>query len=132
SMKYTINPGEGAFYGPKLEFNVSDALGRLWQLGTMQVDPNLPERLGARYVGEDNAEHVPVMLHRAILGSMERFLGILIEHFAGTFPLWLAPVQVIVMTISEKFNDYGSEVISALRAEGLRVEGNLTADKIGA
>jgi threonyl-tRNA synthetase len=131
-MQYTINPGEGAFYGPKLEFNVADALGRLWQLGTIQVDPNLPERLGARYVGEDNAEHTPVMLHRAILGSMERFLGILIEHFAGAFPLWLAPVQVAVLSISEKFNDYAKRVASELEAGGLRVQSNLGSEKIGA
>jgi threonyl-tRNA synthetase len=131
-MQYTINPGEGAFYGPKLEFNVADALGRLWQLGTIQVDPNLPERLGARYVGEDNAEHTPVMLHRAILGSMERFLGILIEHFAGAFPLWLAPVQVAVLSISEKFNDYAKRVAAELDAGGLRVQSNLGSEKIGA
>ena len=131
-MQYTINPGEGAFYGPKLEFNVADALGRLWQLGTIQVDPNLPERLGARYVGEDNAEHIPVMLHRAILGSMERFLGILIEHFAGAFPLWLAPMQVAVLSISEKFNDYAKRVAAELDAGGLRVQSNLGSEKIGA
>jgi len=131
-MKFEFNPGEGAFYGPKLEFNVSDALGRLWQLGTIQVDPNLPQRLGARYIGEDNAEHVPVMLHRAILGSMERFLGILIEHFAGNFPLWLAPVQACVLTISEKFRDYAEQVLQTLRQDGLRVELNLGADRIQA
>src|SRR5688572_28990997 len=131
-MQYTINPGEGAFYGPKLEFNVADALGRLWQLGTIQVDPNLPERLGARYVGEDNSEHTPFMLHRAILGSMERFLGILIEHFAGAFPLWLSPVQVAVLSISEKFNDYAKRVSAELDAGGLRVQSNLGSEKIGA
>jgi threonyl-tRNA synthetase len=131
-LKYDLNPGEGAFYGPKLEFNISDALGRLWQLGTIQVDPNLPDRLGARYIGEDNAEHIPIMLHRAILGSMERFLGILIEHFGGNFPLWLAPVQVSVLTISEKFRDYAEQVVQALRADGLRTELNLGADRIQA
>jgi threonyl-tRNA synthetase len=131
-MAYDVNSGEGAFYGPKLEFQISDALGRMWQLGTIQVDGNMPERLGARYVGEDNAEHVPFMLHRAIVGSMERFLGILIEHHAGAFPLWLAPVQAMVLSISEKFNAYAGEVINALRAAGLRVDGNLNADKIGA
>jgi threonyl-tRNA synthetase len=131
-MEYAVNPGEGAFYGPKLEFNVSDALGRLWQLGTIQVDPNLPERLGARYVGEDNAEHTPVMLHRAILGSMERFLGILIEHYAGAFPLWLAPVQVTVLSISERFNDYAKKVQDALVTAGVRAEANLGGEKIGA
>ena len=131
-MAFDYNPGEGAFYGPKLEFQVSDALGRMWQLGTIQVDPNLPDRLGARYVGEDNSEHVPYMLHRAILGSMERFLGILVEHYAGAFPLWLAPVQVAVLSISEKFNDYAQEVSAALTAAGLRVEANLGSEKIGA
>jgi threonyl-tRNA synthetase len=130
-MPYEVQPGEGAFYGPKLEFQISDALGRLWQLGTIQVDGNLPDRLGSRYIGEDNAEHIPFMLHRAILGSMERFLGILIEHYAGAFPLWLAPVQVAVLTISEKFNDYGKEVAAALTNAGLRVESNLGSEKIG-
>lgn len=131
-LPFEYNPGEGAFYGPKLEFQVADALGRFWQLGTIQVDPNLPERLGARYIGEDNAEHIPFMLHRAILGSMERFLGILIENYAGAFPLWLAPVQVAVMSISEKFNDYAREVQASLHESGLRAESNLKADKIGA
>ncbi|HWE03051.1 MAG TPA: threonine--tRNA ligase [Tepidisphaeraceae bacterium] len=131
-MTYEVQPGEGAFYGPKLEFQISDALGRLWQLGTIQVDGNLPDRLNARYVGEDNSEHIPFMLHRAILGSMERFLGILIEHYAGAFPLWLAPVQVAVLTISEKFNDYGKEVADALTNAGLRAEGHFNSEKIGA
>jgi threonyl-tRNA synthetase len=132
SLPFKINPGEGAFYGPKLEFQIADALGRPWQLGTIQVDGNLPDRLGARYIGEDNSEHIPFMLHRAILGSMERFLGILIEHYGGAFPLWLAPVQVSVLSISEKFNDYAREVESQLNTAGLRVESNLKADKIGA
>jgi len=131
-MAYEVQPGEGAFYGPKLEFQISDALGRLWQLGTIQVDGNLPDRLKARYIGEDNSEHIPFMLHRAILGSMERFLGILIEHYAGAFPLWLAPVQVAVLTISEKFNDYGKEVANALNNAGLRAEGHFNSEKIGA
>jgi threonyl-tRNA synthetase len=131
-MPFEVQPGEGAFYGPKLEFQISDALGRLWQLGTIQVDGNLPERLGARYIGEDNAEHVPFMLHRAILGSMERFLGILIEHYAGAFPLWLAPVQVTVLSISEKFNDYAKKVQEALVTAGVRAEANLGGEKIGA
>ena len=131
AMPYEVQPGDGAFYGPKLEFQISDALGRMWQLGTIQVDGNLPDRLGSRYIGEDNAEHIPFMLHRAILGSMERFLGILIEHYAGAFPLWLAPVQVAVLTISEKFNAYGEEVATALTNAGLRVEMNLGSEKIG-
>jgi len=131
-MPFDVQPGEGAFYGPKLEFQISDALGRLWQLGTIQVDGNLPDRLGSRYVGEDNAEHIPFMLHRAILGSMERFLGILIEHYAGAFPLWLAPVQVAVLTISEKFNEYGKMVQNALTNAGIRCEANFGSEKIGA
>jgi threonyl-tRNA synthetase len=131
-LPYKLNPGEGAFYGPKLEFQIADALGRMWQLGTIQVDGNLPDRLGSRYIGEDNAEHIPFMLHRAILGSMERFLGILIEHYAGAFPIWLAPVQVAVLSISEKFNDYARGVESKLTEAGLRVQSNLKADKIGA
>jgi threonyl-tRNA synthetase len=130
-VAYELQPGEGAFYGPKLEYQVADAIGRLWQLGTIQVDFNLPERLGARYVGEDNAEHVPVMLHRAILGSLERFLGILIENYSGAFPLWLAPVQARVLSISEKFNDYARKVASELQLAGLRVETDERADKIG-
>ena len=129
---WTELPGEGAFYGPKLEFQISDALGRLWQLGTIQVDGNLPDRLGSRYVGEDNAEHVPFMLHRAILGSMERFLGILIEHYAGAFPLWLAPVQVAVLNVSEKSQDYAVKVAEQCKAAGLRVEADLGGEKIGA
>ncbi len=130
-VAYELQPGEGAFYGPKLEYQVADAIGRLWQLGTIQVDFNLPERLGARYVGEDNAEHVPVMLHRAILGSLERFLGILIENYSGAFPLWLAPVQARVLSISERFNDYARKVASELQFAGLRVETDERADKIG-
>jgi len=121
-MQYDLNPGEGAFYGPKLEFDISDALGRLWQLGTIQVDTNLPERLGARYIGEDNSEHVPVMLHRAILGSLERFLGILIEHYAGAFPLWLSPVQVCVASITDKQEETGWRVANELRTAGLRIQ----------
>lgn len=128
---YELQPGEGAFYGPKLEYQVSDAIGRLWQLGTIQVDFNLPERLGARYVGEDNAEHVPVMLHRAILGSLERFLGILIENYSGAFPVWLAPVQARVLSISEKFNAYAEQVRTELAIAGVRVEADLRSDKIG-
>ena len=114
-MEYELNPGEGAFYGPKLEFVLRDAIGRDWQCGTLQVDFILPERLDAEYVGEDGARHRPVMLHRAILGSFERFLGILIEQYAGRFPLWLAPVQVVVATIVSDADDYAREVAAALR-----------------
>jgi threonyl-tRNA synthetase len=130
-VPYELQPGEGAFYGPKLEYQVADAIGRYWQLGTIQVDFNLPERLGARYVGEDNAEHTPVMLHRAILGSLERFLGILIENYSGAFPMWLAPEQVRILSISEKFNDYAKKVASELQLVGLRVEIDDRSDKIG-
>ncbi len=120
-MEYELNPGEGAFYGPKLEFVLRDAIGRDWQCGTLQVDFVLPERLDAEYVGEDSAAHRPVMLHRAILGSFERFLGILIEQYAGRFPLWLAPVQVVVATIVSDADAYADEVADALRRAGLEV-----------
>jgi threonyl-tRNA synthetase len=120
-LAYTLNPGEGAFYGPKLEFVLRDALGRDWQCGTLQLDFNMPERLGATYVGEDGGRHTPVMLHRAILGSMERFIGILIEHYAGNFPLWLAPVQAVVASIVGEAAPYAEEVARELGGAGLRV-----------
>jgi len=125
------NPGEGAFYGPKLEFILRDAIGRDWQCGTLQVDFVLPERLDASYVGEDGERHRPVMLHRAILGSLERFLGILIEHHAGRFPLWLAPRQVVVATITADNDGYAGEVLARLRAAGLSAEADLRNEKIG-
>ena len=131
-VDYHINPGEGAFYGPKLEFQVTDAIGRPWQLGTIQLDYALPERFQLHYIGADNGEHQPVMIHRAILGSLERFIGIIIEHFAGTFPLWLAPVQASVLPLSEKFLDYGRETATRLRAAGLRVETDESNEKLGA
>jgi threonyl-tRNA synthetase len=121
-LSYTLNPGEGAFYGPKLEFHLRDALGREWQCGTFQVDFSMPERLGASYIGEDGARHVPVMLHRAVLGSVERFIGILIEHYAGRFPLWLAPVQAVVATITSEAAAYADEVARQCARRGLRVE----------
>ncbi len=124
------NPGEGAFYGPKLEFVLRDAIGRDWQCGTLQVDFVLPERLDAVYIGEDGAKHRPVMLHRAILGSFERFIGILIEHYAGKFPLWLAPRQIVVATITDAANGYAEEVVEMLQAAGLRAEGDLRNEKI--
>ena len=124
-------PGEGAFYGPKLEFVLRDAIGRDWQCGTLQVDFVLPERLDAPYVGEDGERHRPVMLHRAILGSLERFLGILIEHYAGRFPLWLAPRQVVVATITADSDGYAGEVLARLRAAGLNAEADLRNEKIG-
>ncbi len=129
-LEYTHNPGEGAFYGPKLEFVLRDALGRDWQCGTLQVDLNMPGRLGASYIGEDGEKHLPVMLHRAIFGSLERFMGILIEHHAGNLPLWLAPVQVKVLTITSDADDYAREVAAALRASGLRAETDLRNEKI--
>ncbi|NQY13938.1 MAG: threonine--tRNA ligase [Henriciella sp.] len=129
-LPYGVNPGEGAFYGPKLEFVLRDAIGRDWQCGTLQVDFNLPERFDATYVGEDGDRHRPVMLHRALFGSLERFTGILIEHYAGAFPLWLAPVQVVVATISESSDAYAIEVAKEMRDAGLRVETDLRSEKI--
>jgi len=131
-VTYQINAGDGAFYGPKLDFHVHDAIGRAWQLGTIQLDYAQPERFQLRYTGADNGEHQPVMIHRAILGSLERFIGIIIEHFAGAFPAWLAPVQVSVLPLSEKFVDYGRDVASKLRAAGLRVETDDSNEKLGA
>jgi threonyl-tRNA synthetase len=131
-VEYTLNPGEGAFYGPKLEFDLRDAIGRDWQCGTLQVDFVLPERLNAEYVGEDGARHRPVMLHRAILGSFERFLGILIEQYAGRFPLWLAPVQVVVATIVSDADAYALQVADRVRDAGLATETDLSNQKINA
>jgi threonyl-tRNA synthetase len=131
-VDYELNPGEGAFYGPKLEFVLQDAIGRDWQCGTLQVDYILPERLDAEYVGEDSARHRPVMLHRAILGSFERFLGILIENYAGRFPLWLAPVQVVVASIVTDAADYAEEAAAALRAAGLEARTDVRNEKINA
>jgi threonyl-tRNA synthetase len=129
-LPYTLNPGEGAFYGPKLEFVLRDAIGRDWQCGTLQVDFVLPERLDAEYVGEDGQRHRPVMLHRAILGSMERFIGMSIEHYAGKFPLWLAPVQAVVTTITNEADPYAAEVAQRLRRAGLRAELDVRNEKI--
>ena len=129
-LAFDLQPGEGAFYGPKIEFTLKDTLGRLWQCGTIQLDFNLPVRLGAEYVAEDNSRKIPVMLHRAILGSMERFIGILIEHHAGNFPLWLAPVQVMVLNISERQAEYAQTVVQALREAGIRAVSDLSNNKI--
>ncbi|NND48470.1 MAG: threonine--tRNA ligase [Woeseiaceae bacterium] len=129
-LDYTHNPGEGAFYGPKLEFVLRDAIGRDWQCGTLQVDLNMPGRLGATYIGEDGGKHLPVMLHRAIFGSLERFMGILIEHHAGNLPLWLAPVQVKVLTITSDADNYATEVVDALQAAGIHAEADLRNEKI--
>ena len=129
-VEYVVSPGEGAFYGPKIEYSLKDAIGRLWQCGTMQVDFSMPGLLGAEFVGEDNARHTPVMLHRAIVGSMERFLGILIENFGGAFPLWLAPEQAVVLNVSEHQADYAESVAARLRAAGFRVSADLRNEKI--
>jgi threonyl-tRNA synthetase len=129
-LKVVLNPGEGAFYGPKLEFVLRDAIGRDWQCGTLQVDFVLPERLDAAYVGEDGKKHRPVMLHRAILGSFERWIGILVEHYAGWLPLWLAPVQVVVATITNDTDAYAAEVTAALEAAGLAAQLDRRNEKI--
>jgi threonyl-tRNA synthetase len=130
-IEMELNPGEGAFYGPKLEFVLRDAIGRDWQCGTLQVDLNLPERLGASYIAEDSQRHIPVMLHRAMLGSFERFIGILIEHHAGKLPMWIAPVQAVVMGITERQEKYCLEVTENLKKQGLRVETDLRNEKVG-
>lgn len=129
-LDWELNPGEGAFYGPKIEFSLKDSLGRIWQCGTLQLDFALPERLGAEYVAEDNTRHTPVMLHRAILGSLERFIGILIEHYAGAMPAWLAPVQAVVMNISEAQAGYAAEVAETLKKTGVRAVADLRNEKI--
>ncbi|CAD7855410.1 MAG: Threonyl-tRNA synthetase (EC 6.1.1.3) [Olavius algarvensis Gamma 1 endosymbiont] len=130
-LAWELQPGEGAFYGPKIEFSLRDSLQRVWQLGTIQLDFSMPERLGAHYIAEDNSKQVPVMLHRAILGSLERFIGILIEHSAGALSLWLAPVQAVVLNITDRQVEYVHEVANALRAKGFRVESDLRNEKIG-
>jgi threonyl-tRNA synthetase len=123
---------EAAFYGPKIDIKVKDSIGRLWQLTTVQFDFNLPQRFQLEYIGEDNRPHQPIMIHRALFGSMERFFGVLIEHYAGAFPMWLAPVQVAVLPITDRINDYAQKVAVQLREAGLRVEVNVRSDKIGA
>lgn len=130
-IPYLINEGDGAFYGPKLDFHLEDSLGRTWQCGTIQLDMQMPQRFDLTYVGSDNKKHRPVMIHRVIFGSIERFIGILIEHFAGKFPLWLAPVQVKVLTVAEAFTDYAEDVSSKLEEAGLRVEKDFRNEKIG-
>jgi len=129
-IKYTLQEGEGAFYGPKIEYSLKDSLGRIWQCGTIQLDFNLPERLGAEYIAEDNSRKNPVMLHRAIVGSMERFIGILIEHYAGFMPLWLAPIQVIVLNIADAHSVYTKEVCDLLKRNGIRCDSDLRNEKI--
>ncbi|MCI0734107.1 MAG: threonine--tRNA ligase [Methylococcaceae bacterium] len=130
-LEWELQPGEGAFYGPKIEFSLKDCLNRIWQCGTIQVDFSMPERLGAHYIAEDSSKQVPVMLHRAILGSLERFIGILIEHHAGMFPIWLAPVQAVVLTITDRHAEYAGEIYGSLKKQGYRVNLDLRNEKIG-
>jgi threonyl-tRNA synthetase len=130
-LDYELNPGDGAFYGPKIDLHMTDSLGRSWQLGTVQLDYSMPERFGLTYTGADNAEHRPVMIHRALLGSYERFIGIITEHFGGEFPLWIAPVQAIVLPIADRHTEYGSEVRGRLETEGIRAELDDRAESVG-
>ena len=129
-LDFTVNEGDGAFYGPKIDFHLVDAIGRTWQCATIQLDFQMPERFELEYVGEDGERHRPVMIHRAILGSIERFIGILIEHFAGAFPTWLAPVQVLLVPISEAHHAYANTVLEKLNAAGVRVEADLRSEKM--
>jgi threonyl-tRNA synthetase len=131
NLPYTLFPGEGAFYGPKLEFVLRDAIGRDWQCGTLQVDMSLPDRFDLNYISDDGTKKRPVMLHRALFGSLERFCGILIEHYEGKFPLWLAPVQLSVLPVSEVFDEYAKKVVAELRKSGYRVELDLRNEKLG-
>ena len=128
---YTVNPGDGAFYGPKLDFHIKDCLNRTWQCGTIQLDYQLPGRFNLEYVGEDGEKHTPVMIHRVVFGSIERFIGIITEHFAGAFPTWLAPVQVKVIPISEKHTEYATKILSELEAAGVRAEADFRNEKMG-
>jgi threonyl-tRNA synthetase len=130
-LEYELNEGDGAFYGPKIDMHMTDSLGRSWQLGTVQLDYSMPERFDLTYTGADNQEHRPVMIHRAAFGSYERFIGIMIEHYGGEFPLWLAPVQAIVLPISDPFNEYGAGVKDTLQQAGLRVELDGRSESIG-
>jgi threonyl-tRNA synthetase len=130
-LPWDLQAGEGAFYGPKIDFNLRDSLGRIWQLGTIQLDFSMPERLGAVYVAEDGSRQTPVMLHRAILGSLERFIGVLLEHFAGNLPAWLVPVQAVVLNITDKQADYARSVSESLKKHGFRVATDLRNEKIG-
>ena len=130
-VPYTINEGDGAFYGPKIDFHLQDSLGRTWQCGTIQLDMNLPERFDLTYTGADGEKHRPVMIHRVVFGSIERFIGILTEHFAGAFPLWLSPVQAKILTITDRSNDMAKELQQKLEAAGIRTEIDLRNEKIG-
>jgi threonyl-tRNA synthetase len=130
-LAYELNPGDGAFYGPKIDMHLTDSLARSWQLGTVQLDYSMPERFGLTYTGADNQEHRPVMIHRALFGSYERFIGIMLEHYAGELPLWLAPVQAIVLPVSDRFNEYGAAVTESLRDDGARVELDDRSESVG-
>src|SRR5919197_6301011 len=130
-LEYDLNEGEGAFYGPKIDLHMTDRIGRSWQLGTVQLDYYMPERFELAYTGADNAEHRPVMIHRALMGSFERFIGILIEHYAGEFPVWLAPVQAIALPIADRHNEAAARVVAALREEGLRAELDDRTESVG-
>ena len=130
-LPYVVNEGDGAFYGPKIDFHLEDSIGRTWQCGTIQLDFQLPLRFDLEYTGADGEKHRPIMIHRVVFGSIERFIGILIEHFAGAFPTWLAPVQVKVLPISDKHMDYGMKVLDALKEVGIRAEIDTRAEKIG-
>jgi threonyl-tRNA synthetase len=130
-LPYDVNPGDGAFYGPKIDMHMTDSLGRSWQLGTCQLDYNMPERFGLTYTGADNAEHTPVMIHRALMGSYERFIGILLEHFAGELPVWLAPVQAIVLPIADRHLDYAQRLAGELRTGGRRIEVDDRTESVG-
>ena len=130
-LEYELNPGDGAFYGPKIDMHMTDSLGRSWQLGTVQLDYSMPERFELTYTGSDNQDHRPVMIHRAMFGSYERFIGIMLEHYAGELPLWLAPVQAIVLPVSDRFNDYAATVRGQLSGEDTRVELDDRSESIG-
>ena len=130
-VKYTINEGDGAFYGPKIDFHLEDSIGRTWQCGTIQLDMNLPERFDLSYVGPDGQKHRPVMIHRVAFGSIERFIGILTEHFAGAFPLWLSPVQARILTITDRADEAAKALEGKLKAAGIRAECDLRNEKIG-
>jgi len=132
NLPYERIEGEAAFYGPKIDFKVVDAIGRMWQLSTIQVDFNLPERFNMEYIGSDNQPHRPIMLHRALLGSVERFFGILIEHFEGKFPFWLSPLQVRVLPITDRQNEYAQMVLNKLQSAGIRADGDFAGEKVGA
>ena len=130
-LPYVINEGDGAFYGPKLDFHLADSLGRTWQCGTIQLDMQLPERFELEYTGADNEKHRPVMIHRVVLGSVERFIGVITEHFAGAFPTWLAPKQVVILPITDRAKEYGEQILARLNALGIRADIDNRNEKIG-